>query len=357
MVTSGQPQPVPIERYIVQLLEEVPFPGPRTLLQLTANSPERVVLTQPEDLPLPRSAAGFKHLLVNLGSENCLQVLVLALTEQKILIHSLRPDTLTAATEAVSSILFPFKWQCPYIPLCPLGLVDVLHAPLPFLIGVDSRYFDLYDPPSDVSCIDLDTNFVTLCETQKHLSYKLLPKKAAKVLKSTLDTLYMQLRNTGSFTNNSDGKQADNNVEKEFQKKRKEQAIELEIQEAFLHFMAWILKGYRNYLLPITRAPTVGTTDAQALFQIDSFLRSRDKNHQIFFKLLMKTQMFTRFIEERSFVADGDLGLAFFDECTERLTSEECNVKLLEHELGLCSDRTVLLLPPEPSTQGNIKKY
>lgn len=41
--------------------------------------------------------------------------------------------------------------------------------------------------------------------------------------------------------------------------------------------MAWTLKGYRNYLLPITRAPTVGTTDAQALFQIDLFLRSRDK--------------------------------------------------------------------------------
>lgn len=311
-------------------------------------------MTQPEDLPLPRSAAGFKHLLLNLGSENCLQVLLLALTEQKILIHSLRPDTLTAATEAVSSILFPFKWQCPYIPLCPLGLVEVLHAPLPFLIGVDSRYFDLYDPPSDVSCIDLDTNFVTLCETQRHLNIKLLPKKAAKVLKTTLDTLYMQLRNTNIYANNTDGKNqlGDNNVEKEFQKKCKEQALELEIQEAFLRFMAWTLKGYRNYLLPITRAPTVGTTDAQALFQIEAFLRSRDKNNQRFFTLLMKTQMFTRFIEERSFVADGDLGLAFFDECTERLTSEDCNVKLLEHELGHSSERTVLLLPPEPSTQG-----
>lgn len=355
MAISGQPQPVPIERYIVQLLEEVPFPGPRTLLQLTANSPERVVLTQPEDLPLPRSAAGFKHLLLNLGSENCLQVLLLALTEQKILIHSLRPDTLTAATEAVSSILFPFKWQCPYIPLCPLGLVEVLHAPLPFLIGVDSRYFDLYDPPSDVSCIDLDTNVVTLCETQKHLNIKLLPKRAAKTLRQTLDTLYMQLRNTNIHSDPKN--QVDNNVEKEFQKKRKEQALELEIQEAFLRFMAWTLKGYRNFLLPITRAPTVGTTDAQALFQIDSFLRSRDKTHQKFFSLLMKTQMFTRFIEERSFVADGDLGLAFFDECTERLTNEESTVKLLEHELGHCSERTVLLLPPEPSTQGEYIPY
>lgn len=42
------------------------------------------------------------------------------------------------------------------------GLVEVLHAPLPFLIGVDSRFFDLYDPPADVSCIDLDTNIITV---------------------------------------------------------------------------------------------------------------------------------------------------------------------------------------------------
>ncbi|GLV31716.1 Calmodulin-binding protein related to a Rab3 GDP/GTP exchange protein [Carabus blaptoides fortunei] len=355
-VISGEPQSVPVERYIVQLLEEVPFPGPRTLLQLTANSPERVVLTQPEDLPLPRSAAGFKHLLLNLGAENCLQVLILALTEQKILIHSLRPDTLTAAAEAVSSLLFPFKWQCPYIPLCPLGLVEVLHAPLPFLIGVDSRFFDLYDPPTDVSCIDLDTNFITLCEAQKHLNIKLLPKRAAKALRTTLDQLYMQLRNT-SASHSTDKTQTDNNVEKEFQRRRKEQTLELEIQEAFLKFMAWTLKGYRNYLLPITRAPTVGTTDAQALFQIDLFLRSRDKTHHKFFSLLMRTQMFTRFIEERSFVADGDLGLAFFDECTERLTNEESTIRLLEPEMAHSSERTVLLLPPEPPAQGGPYMY
>lgn len=117
-MARGAPQSVPIERYVVQLLDEVPFPSPRILLQLS----NLVILTQPEDSPLPRSAASFKQLLLNLGSDNCLQVLLLALTEQKILIHSLRPDTLTAVAEAVSTFLFPFKWQCPYIPLCPLGI-------------------------------------------------------------------------------------------------------------------------------------------------------------------------------------------------------------------------------------------
>ena len=59
-------------------------------------------------------------------------------------------------------VIFPFHWQCPYIPLCPLALCAVLQAPVPFLVGVDSRFFDLYELPSDVTCIDLDTNTITV---------------------------------------------------------------------------------------------------------------------------------------------------------------------------------------------------
>ena len=32
--------------------------------------------------------------------------------------------------------------------------------------------------------------------------------------------------------------------------------------------MTSILKGYREFLLPITRAPTVGTTDTSSLFDL-----------------------------------------------------------------------------------------
>lgn len=44
--------------------------------------------------------------------------------------------------------------------------------------------------------------------------------------------------------------------------------LELEIQEAFLRFMSSILKGYRQFLLPITTAPTIGTTDPNSLFDL-----------------------------------------------------------------------------------------
>ena len=49
-----------------------------------------------------------------------------------------------------------------------------------------------------------------------------------------------------------------------------QQILELEIQEAFLRFMVHILKGYRSFLLPIIKAPTIGATDTNSLFDLQS---------------------------------------------------------------------------------------
>ncbi|XP_059352778.1 DENN domain-containing protein Crag-like isoform X4 [Daphnia carinata] len=349
-VAHSGPYPVPLERYITHFMYDVPFPSPqrpRILIQLSAT--DRIALAQLEDLPLPRRGASFKSMLLNLGPDGCLQLLLLALTEQKILIHSLRPDVLTATAEALATSIFPFKWQCPYIPLCPLGLSDVLNAPLPYLIGVDSRFFDMYDPPAEVSCVDLDTNTISVSEEKKPLlSVKLLPKKAARTLRATLQYLYEKLYSTFWSERGKRGDGSDSSLDRDFKIKKKELLLELEIQEAFLKFMASILRGYRSFLLPITKAPTVGATDPNSLFDLQGFLRSRDKAYVKFYSLMMKTQMFIRFIEERSFVSDMDSSLAFFDECSDKTDLDDGETKLLELDDSHHSERTVFVTPPEP---------
>lgn len=64
----------------------------------------------------------------------------------------------------------------------------------------------------------------------------------------------------------------------------------------------------------------------------------------------MRTQMFTRFIEERSFVCDVDQGLTFFDECIERVAGNE---PLLALDANNVSERTVFVLPPDPPDPGD----
>lgn len=49
------------------------------------------------------------------------------------------------------------------------------------------------------------------------------------------------------------------------------------------------------------------------------FLKSRDRTQQKFYTQLTKTQMFTQFIEECSFVSDRHACLEFFDECVQKV--------------------------------------
>uniref|UniRef100_A0A8C4NQW9 DENN domain containing 4A n=1 Tax=Dicentrarchus labrax TaxID=13489 RepID=A0A8C4NQW9_DICLA len=341
------PHALPIEKHISHFMHKVPFPSsqrPRILVQLSPH--DSLMLSQPVSSPLPLSGGRFSTLLQNLGPENAVTLLVFAVTEHKILVHSLRPAVLTSVTEALVSMIFPFHWPCPYIPLCPLALADVLSAPCPFIVGVDSRYFDLYDPPPDVSCVDLDTNTIFHNEDKRALTWKILPKKACKNLMNVLSNLYQQLVD-GQFR--PDGLlELSMSDSSELSCGKSLHMLELEIQEAFLRFMAAILKGYRSFLRPITQAPSEKATDASSLFDLQGFLKSRDRSHQKFYSLMTKTQMFIRFIEECSFVSDKDASLAFFDDCVDKVDSDRPEeTRLIEIDESQRSEHTVFITPPE----------
>ncbi|XP_045325317.1 DENN domain-containing protein 4C isoform X5 [Leopardus geoffroyi] len=357
------PHPLPIEKHISHFMQNIPFPSaqrPRILVQLSVH--DALILSQPVSTPLPLSGANFSTLLMNLGPENCATLLLFVLLESKILLHSLRPAVLTGVAEAVVAMIFPFQWQCPYIPLCPLSLAAVLSAPLPFIVGVDSRYFDLHDPPQDVVCIDLDTNMLYVSDEKKNMNWKQLPKKPCKNLLSTLKKLYPQL-SSGEFHRKTQESSAIEMtpIEADFSWQKKMTQLEMEIQEAFLRFMASILKGYRTYLRPITEAPSNKATAVDSLFDRQGFLKSRDRAYTKFYTNLSKTQIFIRFIEECSFVSDKDTGLAFFDDCIEKLFPDKGtektdkvdfdlaeDTKLIELDDSQKSEHTVFIMPPEP---------
>ncbi|NXW50011.1 MYCPP protein, partial [Nyctiprogne leucopyga] len=346
------PHVLPIEKHISHFMHKVPFPSPqrpRILVQLSPH--DNLILSQPVSSPLPLRqvvfGGKFSTLLQNLGPENAVTLLVFAVTEHKILIHSLRPSVLTSVTEALVSMIFPFHWPCPYIPLCPLALADVLSAPCPFIVGIDSRYFDLYDPPPDVSCVDLDTNTISQTGDKKAIAWKILPKKPCKNLMNTLNNLYQQLAELQQRPREDALMELAMN-DYDFNSGKKLHLLDLEIQEAFLCFMASILKGYRSYLRPITEAPSETATDASSLFELQGFLKSRDRSHQKFYTLMTKTQMFIRFIEECSFVSDKDASLAFFDDCVDKVDMDKTGeTRLIELDESYKSEHTVFITPPE----------
>jgi len=64
----------------------------------------RGAVGRPSDVPPRCSGASFLTLLQNLGPDNAVALLVAVLTEQKLLIHSLRPDVLTSVGEALVAV-------------------------------------------------------------------------------------------------------------------------------------------------------------------------------------------------------------------------------------------------------------
>ncbi|KAM9852650.1 LOW QUALITY PROTEIN: DENN domain-containing protein 4B [Aulostomus maculatus] len=341
------PHVLPLEKHISSFMHNVPFPSPQRPRILVQLSPyDNLLLCQPVSSPLPLSGASFLKLLQNLGPENACTLLLAVLTEHKLLLHSLRPDVLTSVSEALVSMSFPLRWLCPYIPLCPLQMADVLLAPMPFIVGVHSSYFDLYDPPPDVVCVDLDTNTIFQLEDKKPLSWRSLPRKHSKTLFNTLTSLHKTLEKI--CTPGQEEATLEFLLTDYDQIYRRQKQLELEIQEAFLRFMSCLLRGYRAFLLPITQAPSDTATDCSSLFNLQGFLKSRDRTQQKFYSQLTRTQMFTQFIEECSFVSDRHACLEFFDECVQKVDVEKPEeVRLIDLDETHSGEHTVFIMPPE----------
>lgn len=104
-----------------------------------------------------------------------------------------------------------------------------------------------------------------LCESQKELTVKLLPKRASRILRQTLRELE-ELAQTPTVSST-------NSLDRDFKRKFREQSLEIRIQEAFLRFMANILRGYRDYLVPMSKAPTVGSTDPNAVRDLNPLIK------------------------------------------------------------------------------------
>ncbi|XP_054662280.1 DENN domain-containing protein 4B isoform X1 [Grus americana] len=343
------PHVLPLETHISHFMHNVPFPSPQRPRILVQMSPyDNLLLCRPVSSPLPLSGASFLTLLQNLGPDNAVALLVAVLTEQKLLIHSLRPDVLTSVGEALVAMIFPLRWQCPYIPLCPLALADVLCAPVPFIVGIHSSYFDLYEPPRDVIFVDLDTNTIFQSEERKLLSPRSLPRRPCKVLLASLHNLSQQLDEMYS----GPGEEASLELllsDAEAARGRRAQ-LELEARAAFLRFMACVLRGYRSFLRPIAPAPAPAGRDAGSLFALQGFLKSRERAYHRFYGQLLRTQLFTQFIEDCSFASDRDPCLEFFDTCVDKVQAElekPEDAPLMELDDPRGGEHTVFITPPE----------
>ncbi|RLO09442.1 hypothetical protein DYB28_014288, partial [Aphanomyces astaci] len=66
------------------------------------------------------------------------QLVILGLCEHRIVVHSTQLSLLCPVTETLKALMYPFRWQHPYVPMLPRILSEYLQAPLPYILGVHS---------------------------------------------------------------------------------------------------------------------------------------------------------------------------------------------------------------------------
>uniref|UniRef100_A0AC35U5R1 UDENN domain-containing protein n=1 Tax=Rhabditophanes sp. KR3021 TaxID=114890 RepID=A0AC35U5R1_9BILA len=346
-----------IERYISFLMYEVIYPAPRyPRIKLTLQK-NAISFLSNDASELPLTGASFVDCLRVMGPSNLMVAVLYMLTEGKILFHSMRPYLLTTISESVCALMFPFFWQCGYVPQCPLETVEVFECPVPIIAGVDSNYFEMVESqPADVVCFGLDTSTTSVTQSQIKKLIDEMPPKAVKVLTNGLNEIF---KNVASEDKKLETLRATANYQllTEVEKERafKNREFNLKIRQVFLRFMCKLMDGYGTCIKPITKDPYRNENmDTSEIFDIEKFISSKGKKE--FYKKMMQTQYFSRFIEERVFLSDKNEFYLFFDNCMvkNRTMPDE---DLFDHNLPKILNDTIVDYDPTIPSEFEGKSY
>lgn len=181
--------PMPIERYIANFLAEIPLPPPGQI-QVQLTLPDRnLIISRPPKNDLPLVDFPFRPLFQVLDLNNVLLVFSCIALELKVVLCSKHVGLLTPVAEALMAMLLPFSWQGAYIPVLPMSLIDVIDAPVPFLVGTHSDCLkQVASRTTNVVFVDLDHNRVipAVDDSGKNIAVPKIPDREGSKLRAKL---------------------------------------------------------------------------------------------------------------------------------------------------------------------------
>ncbi|EQC25828.1 hypothetical protein SDRG_16278 [Saprolegnia diclina VS20] len=145
--------------------------------------------------PIPRPASflpsqvDFGVLLQALSVDHILLVVLYVLSERHVIVCSSNPSLLTPICETLRALLSPFSSQAVYIPVLPHSLLDFLHAPVPYLMGVvTSESTDATLRGLDVIVVNVDVDAIAV-PRGRHASLPTVPRKSLKRMASSVKSI------------------------------------------------------------------------------------------------------------------------------------------------------------------------
>ncbi|XP_025829760.1 myotubularin-related protein 13 isoform X2 [Agrilus planipennis] len=273
--------PVPLETLIGNIIGciQVPPPGgPQVRFSIGAG--DRQALQPPISPSLPVTHTSVNLLFHQLGIRNVLVLFCAIMTEHKILFHSKSYNRLTEACRALTSLMYPFRYNHVYIPLLPAALVEVLSTPTPFVIGVHSSLRSEVSDLMDVIVADLDGGSINVPDG---VSLPLLPEPLLSNTQEALSLILQPELNTADHAFPPLAIRAPQAV-----------MLDKEIRAVFMRMFAQFLQGYRSCLTIIRIHPKPVIT-----FHKAAFLEERNLINCDFSTRILDCMFFTSFVADR----------------------------------------------------------
>jgi hypothetical protein len=93
-----------------------------------------------------------------LNSSTVLRLLNVLILEKSLVVYGQNVSMVTAIATAIAGFLKPFQWQGVFIPLVPSNAMEILGAPVPFIVGTCCEFFKSEISPN-AAVLNLDRAF------------------------------------------------------------------------------------------------------------------------------------------------------------------------------------------------------
>ncbi|RLN97539.1 hypothetical protein BBJ28_00006682 [Nothophytophthora sp. Chile5] len=197
-----------------------------------------------------------------------IHLVTLVLCEYRILIHSSQQSLLCPVAEGLCALIYPFRWQHPYVPILPRVLSEYLQAPLPYILGIDSSWLQGMlegGRPEHLVIVDVDRGTIQLQEAGGPVLPHKLTTGLHRRLKAILHpSLYEDNGVDGldwgsSFDGDRNSDFAD--LFRDYQRGEERRGVvewrdgtEKRVRTEFACFLAAVVRGYRECLFFVNQS-------------------------------------------------------------------------------------------------------
>ncbi|KAL5257606.1 hypothetical protein ACHWQZ_G012505 [Mnemiopsis leidyi] len=341
---------LPLESYVYNLLYEVMSPGPGHILKVTA--PFSILNVAMESSPLPLFDYSLEELYSYISPSTFVDMLTCLLLEHQVMLLSKDNQRLMLVAESLKCLIYPFEWDHVYVPIVPATSLDLIEAPVTYIMGLSANLS--LEEQADICVLDIDNNRLTLPEDIPNLPYRdelvhAITSILVRPNSSQPSDPFSRLKLTTNFSSgdsstqkncgsstfgqrrlnrppklklirqcNAELKDSPTNEEKS----QHSSVINLTIRNLFLDHLCKMLQNYDKFVIyPLDRKTWDANRDNLDNFERDVFLCDQAEQNLTFLSRFLETHMFSSFVDSKilcSFNVASE-AIAHFDSRIEEL--------------------------------------